>query len=381
MSSEGRLRGFLSRQWLFLVVAASLAALAFCPSLVAQSFRTDGGTDEKLPWFQLKPGEFPPEQSAHYIAGELIGLDHISRTGTLRQDRTDMIPRSHWDEALPFAMLSFGSIGYHGAPAELRDIPIGTHLHGQFHFEDKAGKDGKGAFTKAIRLEDDFTFFARHHRVWRVDAIEVEKGILTATSVGADGQQADPKPAKFVISPATRVWKGHGIGALGDVTPGQNILLNLTVCTLKGPGRCTDLWLDGESRETAAAQQREIHRQFEHEHGLPAWVETVDNQESIITVALFDGFDPKLLDDFTANESMNSAVAVESLRTYDQNSDRMGGTVLAITKGTPAPGDSGVRLKFKTNTLIEGDRPKRILRVWSGKWKVDDIPKEERAYP
>jgi hypothetical protein len=78
---------------------------------------------------------------------------------------------------------------------------------------------------------------------------------------------------------------------------------------------------------------------------------------------------------------MSSAVAAETLRTYDQGSDRMGGTVLEIQNATPGPGDSGVRIKFKTNTLIEGDRPKHILRIFSGKWKVDDIPKEERFYP
>jgi len=357
-----------------------LASFLIPHSSFADSFRTDGG-DEKLPWYQLKPGEFPPEGSAHHIAGELIALDHINRTGTLRQDRTDAISRSHWDEPLPFTMLSFGSIGYHGAPAELRDIPIGTHLHGQFYSEEKAGKDGKAEFTRAIRLEDDFSYCARQKRAWRVDAVDLGKGTLTATAVCADGTPADPKPAAFVITPATRVWKGRAIGTLADLAAGQSVLLNLTVCTLKGPGRCTDIWVDPESRQLASAQQVEVHRQFEHEHGLPGWVETVDNQEGIITLTLFAGFDPKLIEDFAVNESMSSAVAVESLRTYDQGSDRMGGSVLELQNGPPGPGNSGIRIKFKAVTLIEGDRPKRILRIFSGKWKVDEIPKEERFYP
>jgi hypothetical protein len=353
--------------------------LSLTPALAGE-FRTDGG-DEKLPWYQLVPGQFPPEGSAHHIAGELIGLDHINRTGTLRQDRTDAISRSHWDEPLSFTMLPFGSIGYHGGPAEMRDLPIGTHLHGEFYFEEKAGKDGKGAFTKAIRLEDDFTWCARHKRVWRVDAIDLETNKLTVTGQGEDGSAPDPKATAFVITPATRIWKGRAIGSLADLAAGQTALLNLTVCTLKGPGRCTDVWIDAPSRELAAAQQTEVHRLYEHEHGLPGMVEAVDNQEGIITMTLFAGFDPKLLEDFEVNGALSSAVAVESLRTWDQGNDRMQGTLLEIQHVPPEPGSSGVRMKFKTVTLIEGDRPKRILRLFSGKWKVDDIPKEERFYP
>jgi len=356
-----------------------LSSFVILVSSFGEAFRTDGG-DEKLPWFQLRPGEFPPEGSAHAIAGELVALDHINRTGILRQDRTDAISRSHWDEPLPFTMLSFGSLGFHGAPAELRDIPIGTHLHGQFYFEEKAGKDGKGAFTKAIRLEDDFSFFARQQRVWRVDAVDLEKGVLTVTGVNGDGKQADAKPTAFVVNAATRVWKGRAIGSLTDLAAGQSILLDLTLCTLKGPGRCTEIWLDAESREAAAAHQLEVHRQFQREHGLPGWVEVVDNQQGIITMTLFAGFDPKLVEDFPVNAAVSSAVAGDSLRTYDQGSDRMRGDVLELQTVPAGPGDSGVRIKFKTVTLLEGHRPKRILRLFSGKWKADDIPKEERLY-
>jgi hypothetical protein len=365
----------------FIILVSSFSPAADTDAKVdpLHSFRTDS-ENEKLPWFQLKPGEFPPEDSAHHIAGELIAVDHINRTGILRQDRTDAISRSHWDEQLPFTMLSFGSLAYHGAPAELRDIPLGTHLHGLFYFEEKAGKDGKGAFTKAIRIEDDFSYFADQKRAWRVETIDLGKGTLTVTGVSGDGQQADPKPTVFVVNAATRVWKGRAIGSLADLSAAQTVLINLTLCTLKGPGRCTDIWVDAGSREVASAQQVEVHRQFQREHGLAGWVEAVDNQQGAITMALFAGFDPKLLEDFAVNESVSSAVSEDSLRTYDQGSDRMRGDVLELQHAPSGPGDSGIRIKFKPVTLLEGDRPKKILRLFSGKWKVDDIPKEERLY-
>jgi hypothetical protein len=360
---------------------ALLASLLAVPAAPAQSFRTDGGVDEKLPWFQLKAGEFPPENSAHYIGGELITVDHINRAGVLRQDRTDAIRRGNWDEPLPFVMLSFGSLSYRGAPAELRDIPLGTHLHGQFYLDETPAKDGKGPFTRVVRLEDDFSYFIRQQRTWRVDAIDLEKGALTATAVGVDGKPIEGKPAIFVVNAATRVWKSRAIGTLADVAVGQSLIINLTHCTLKGPGRCTDIWVDAESRAVASAQQLEVHRQFQRDHGLPGWVETVDNQEGIITMALFAGFDSKLMDDFVIPGGVASAVAENSLRTYDQVSDRMKGDLLEILKKVPVgPGDSGIRVKFKPVTLLEGNRPRRILRLFSGKYRVDDIPREERLY-
>ncbi|MDQ3625146.1 MAG: hypothetical protein M3463_22160, partial [Verrucomicrobiota bacterium] len=222
----------------------------------AEPFRTDGG-DEKLPWFQLEPGEFPPEGSAHYIAGELIAFDHINRTGVLRPDRTDAQRRGDWDLPLPFALLPYGSLSYHGAPAELRDIPIGTHLHGQFYLGEQGVKDAKlpkgkklstlGDFNKALRLEDDFSFFARQQRAWRVDAVQLDTGTLTVTGVGPAANQTVARPTAFKIGPSTRVWKGRCIGSLGDVAVGESVLLNLTLCTLKGPGRCRAVWLDAES--------------------------------------------------------------------------------------------------------------------------------------
>src|SRR6202034_1292254 len=133
----------------------------------------------------------------------------------------------------------------------------------------------------AIRLEDDFSFFARQQRVWRVDAVDLEKGTITVTGVSGDGKQADAKPTALVVNAATRVWKGRAIGSLTDLAAGQSVLVDLTLCTLKGPGRCTDIWLDAESREVAAAHQLEVHRQFQHEHGLAGWVAEVDNQQGI----------------------------------------------------------------------------------------------------
>jgi hypothetical protein len=371
----------LSIGLVLLLGAASFAADPTPAPSGAAAFRTDAtATDETLRWFQLTPGEFPPENSSHHVGGELISVDHINRTGEIRLDRDDTQRRGEWDRSLWFSMLPFGSIAYHGAPAELRDIPIGTHLHGQFYIEERARKNGKGNFDRVIRLEDDFSFCQRTKRTWRIDAVDLSKQILTCTGTEADGK-ADAKPTAFQIAPSTRVWKGHGIGDLKDLAAGQSVLLNLTVCTLKGPGRITDVWVDPESRDVAAAHQVEVHRQFEREHGLPAMVESVDNAAGVVTVILFDNVDRKLFEPFKVGTRVSAAVAEENLRTYDQINDSQGGAATEVKTVKPlGPGDSGLRVSFKPGILIEGFRPKKIVRVFWGGWKVDDLPREERLY-
>ena len=84
-------------------------------------FRTDGNPDKSLPWFEPLDGEFPPEKYAHYVAGELIGFDHMERTLKLRVDRQD--GRGGKDQAIDAEMLPYGSIYYRNAPAALRDVP------------------------------------------------------------------------------------------------------------------------------------------------------------------------------------------------------------------------------------------------------------------
>ena len=157
--------------------------------------------------------------------------------------------------------------------------------------------------------------------------------------------------------------------------------MNLTVCTHKRPGRCTDIWLDAESRDLAAAHQLEVHRQFQREHGLAAQVDEVDNAAGTVTATLFAGFDPKLLEDFTTKDSVGAAVANEALRTYDQINDTARGEILEVQSVPAPPGNSGTRIRFKPRHLLEGFRPQRIVRLFSGKWPIDDLPKEEEFYP
>jgi hypothetical protein len=355
----------------FIVLGCIVASIAHAQEA---TFRTDGGND-KLPWFQLKDGEFPPPGSAHEISGELIRVDHIARTGAIRMDRTGAQRTDEYDQSLAFSLLPYATLTYLGAPAELRDIPLGTHLHGGFYEETR---DGKKVFSQVLSFEDDFSRAQRAKHVWRIDAVDLDKRILTVTGV-REGT-ADAKPTVFQITPATRVWKGRGLGERKDLTVGQEVLCNLTVCTLKGPGRCTDIWLDAESLAMATSLQLEQHKLFQMEHGLSCQVEEVDNQNKIVTVTLFAGFDPSLRNGFRAKDHIAAAVANSDLRTHDQINDTARGPILEVFEASPSPGQSGIRLRFQPDILLEGYRPKRILRLFGAGWRIDDLPREERAY-
>src|SRR5436305_223212 len=87
---------------------------------------------EDKPDYIPQPGQFPPPNSGHYIAGELVMIDPVNRRGGLRLDGNGNDDRYQSGPLHSFALLPYGMCWFNGAPAELRDLPIGTHVHGYF---------------------------------------------------------------------------------------------------------------------------------------------------------------------------------------------------------------------------------------------------------
>src|SRR5688500_17650571 len=82
-------------------------------------------------------GQFPAANTGVAWMGELFAVDAINRRGMLRPGG-DLAPdRYNRFLGQPFALLPYGMVYYHGAPAELKDIPLGTVLHGVFHLPPK----------------------------------------------------------------------------------------------------------------------------------------------------------------------------------------------------------------------------------------------------
>jgi len=70
---------------------------------------------------------FPVANAGKRFAGELILVEHVNRRGILRLDRDGTINKYYWDLPHHFQMLPYAEITYHGAGAELGDLPLGTH--------------------------------------------------------------------------------------------------------------------------------------------------------------------------------------------------------------------------------------------------------------
>ena len=403
---------------LALVILACLPARAESP----KKFRTDADghytaaelkklegkeKDTVLQWYQLIDGEFPPPGSGHAISGELIRVDHLERRFHLRVDRDDSQDAGNLDLPIDAAMLPYGSIWYHGAPAALQDIPLGTHLHGVFYHKspnDKApplanlhrhGRQSKDVdFNRCLHLEDDFTFHTHVSQLWKIEAVDLKGMKLTARL--HRGEEPIGEPKIFDLQQSTIVRQGSGVSELDALKPGQRVLLNLTWATLFGPGRLLEIWLDDESRKLATMQQTKRHHDHMRERGLPGWIESVDDAAEVVTITFFDTFDPALFEDLKlvheptigwplVKEPKDPlapkgtiAVARESLLMFDPLNDRHGGNILKTEKLPPRPGESGVRIQVQCDILLEGYRPRRFVRFFPAAWPAKFPPMEER---
>lgn len=201
------MRNLFKLLFVFSVVAWLTTANAADPE-----YRTDDGADKNLPWFNLVSGQFPPIGSSHYIQGELFQVDHPERQLVIRVDRNDSQQAGYWDLPLSLDMLPYGSIFYHGAPAALCDIPLGTHLHTWCYlkaesdnrpplavFHDRISADA--AFRRCIRVEDDFSYRARQQQVWKIDSVNLEKKKLNATLFQDGKMVGESKSSIFLVVP------------------------------------------------------------------------------------------------------------------------------------------------------------------------------------
>ena len=343
-----------------------------------------------------QPAMFP-DQPGNYLAGELVTIDAINRRGGLRLDGDFNDDR--YDKAQPhnFAMLPYGMIYYHGAPADLRDIPLGTHLHGSFYLPPKGGEKTvpptKGPpqygskYNHAILLEDDFSYFQRRGWAWRV--VEVNRGNPSRLKVVASGKTEGvefEKEHSFWIDDATRVWKGRELLDWEAIAADQVVQVNLTWSPewRNRQFRVCDVWIDEPSRTAATERQRRNHVRFQKHRWLAGWVDHVQHlggSNGIVTITLFGGMDPSLYDEVKQKRAHGNAVAVAepTLRTYWQGHDKQDGSIVEPKESSNPPlGNSGIQIRWKTGALLDGFRPGRIVRLRCHDWPNVKLPPEER---
>jgi hypothetical protein len=348
----------------------------------------------------LKPGEFPKTPGT-YIAGELIFVDPINRRGGIRLDG-DGGERYHHGPLHYFAMLPFGACYFNGAPAEIRDIPLGTHVHGYFHLP-PTGEEGtippvpdeqakyQLRHNHAVSLEDDFSFYSRRGRAWKVVSLDREKGKLNVAPVGTPAADGINEPYTFDIDDAARVWQDRRLVDLDAIKPETVVQLNLAWSQGWRDKEFSvgEIWLDDASRDQAKELQRRKHVRYEQQRWLPGWIDAVEHNDyggGIVTLTLFGGRDASLYADLkrTQDQGFGVATSDKTLRTWAHRSDKKIGQVLEWKElnskelANPPPGSSGIQVKLKFTELLEGYRPGRCVRVKCIDWRFVTMPPEER---
>ncbi len=365
------------------IVLFGICAIAFFA--FAQEKKKEPPTPAAEPAKEAKSPKFVSDDAGKYFSGDLVIVDAINHRGALRLDGDGPM---HY-----FAMLPYGMIGYNGAPAELRDVPLGTHVHGYFH-EPPAGEEetipAHQRFQKhnhAITLEDDFSYYQRRGQAWKIVATDLKKGKLDVAATGKLVKDGINGKYTFDIDSVTRVWKERKLVELDRIAAEQTVQLNLSWSqgAVNKEFTVTDIWLDEESRKFATELQRRRHVRYQQQRWLPGWIDHIEHFDyggALLTITLFGGMDPSLYADMKASRETGYwvATAEKTLRTWFHRADRKVGRVLDWKEiENPPLGSSGIQVRLKFTEVLEGYRPGRNVRLKCDRWAFVTMPFEERV--
>ena len=393
-----------------------LAMLVACAMLLPITSHAD---DEP---FRPEAGSFPPLDMAHAYRGELVFVDHANRRGSIRVQGSGMFFRN---DPHPFALLPYAVVRYHDAPADLRDIPLGTVLHVRAFLPpspeisavpvlpvDNKARDanhnrGAGiapAENHVLLLEDEPSHCLRAGLVWRLTEIDRrgQAGMIVASLEAKDGSGTEAQEETLSFDAATRIWRGRECLGVEEVVAeqlwpaegkhplNQTVLLGITwrptpdgVFTRF---HISDIWLDEDAIRRAAHQQTETHKAFIRSRWMPAWIDSVEYGtfgSAKVTATLFGGMDEDLYADFVSGRAAMMNAVENTLKhthgAYGPAHMASRGTILDVTRLPEEPplGSSGIRIQFETDLIIEGIRPGRIVRVRPDTWPQVQVPREE----
>ena len=367
--------------------------------------------------YRPEAGKFPELAKAHTYRGELVFVDHVNRRGSLRVLGVGVFRRN---DPHPFAMLPYGMVRYHGAPAELRDIPLGTILHVTAYLPpdpklssvpvlpvDSKDRDanhyrGIGVFpaeNHVLLLEDEPSYCLHMGLSWKLKGIELEKPGTPILATLEPKQGSDTKPAeqKLTFDNATRIWRGREALSVADLIAegkksldGESVRLGLTWKPCPDGIflrlHISDIWLDDAALQRAAQNQTETHKAFIRSRWMPAHVDNVDYGKfgrAKVTVTLFGGMDPALYADFQKDGQALINAAENTLKHagghYGPAHMASKGPIVNVSKlpGSAPMGSSGIQVTMETDLIIEGIRPGKVVRIRAAIWPAVDLPREE----
>jgi hypothetical protein len=388
--------------------------------IITLSVTSTALTDEP---FRPEAGKFPPLEKAHSYRGELVFVDHANRRGSIRVQGAGMFFRN---DPHPFAMLPYGIVRYLGAPADLRDIPLGTVLHVRAFLPpdpkisavpvlpvnsknlDANHNRGAGiapAENHVLLLEDEPSYCLREGKVWKLKEVDVKNsvGMILASREPKHNEVGKAIEEKMTFDAATRFWRGRECLGIEEfiaegIWPaegkksldGQTVLLGInwkpTPDGIFTRFHISDIWLDDAAMQRAAHQQTETHRAFIRSRWMPAWIDAVEYGQfgrATVTATLFGGMDDSLYADFKKDVPALMNAVENTLKhthgAYGPAHMASRGSILEVTKTDKdvTLGSSGFQIRFETDLIIEGIRPGRVVRVRPVSWPQVQVPREE----
>lgn len=357
--------------WLLfaVILPASLPAVA------------DAQSDAALRNHIPQPGVFPPAGAGVLMDGDLIVSDGINRRGALR--------KGEYTQRHYFAMLPYGMVRYHDAPADIRDLPPGTHMHGRFLLPMKGEEETipQRNHNHALLLEDDVSFYSRQGRSWKVVGIEQGGGPaprlkLSVAPVGPDIEGGINQPTLFDIDDSTRIWQDCRLVKREQIKAGKEVQVNLTWGPFDSLA-ATDVWVDAASLTACREIQRQKHLGLIRTRFLPGWIDAVKNNDTgggELIITLFGGMDPSLYTDIRDMKGKGPRIcnAENTLRTWNYHQEYASPSEILEWKETENPplGSSGFQMRVEVKQMLDGFRPGRIVRA-KGPWTYVLLPFDE----
>lgn len=402
-----------------LVLLGLLALHAFSDAAESGS----GKQKSEAEIFRPVAGEFPPLEKAHSYRGELVFVDHANRRGSIRVSGGGVFRRN---DPQPFALLPYATVRYRGAPADLRDIPLGTVMYVRAFLppdpsisavpvlpvDNKERKSGFGvagtapAENHVILFEDEPSHCQREGLIWKLKELEVKKheGIIVASRAPKDGSAEGGDEESFTFNAATRIWRGRELLTLSDLigegtwpAEGKKSLgdqaVRLGITWKPTPGgvftrfHISDIWLDDIAMERAVQVQTDVHKSFIRGRWMPAWIDAVEYGQfgrATLTATLFGGTDPSLFAEYTKGSYVFVNGVASNLKHTEGGSAgptqmaARGKLIEVVKTGGEVPlGSSGIQISFEIDLITEGLRPTRTIRVRPAAWPDVHLPREE----
>ena len=403
---------------LFIVRCSSfvvLGLLAVCAFAADEAPGTKNPEQASAP-FRPETGKFPPLEKAKAYDGQLMFVDHANRRGSLRVTGGELMHRT---PPVPFALLPYGMVRYHGAPADLRNVPLGTMMHGLFYLPPDLKLSSVPVVTQpsvtrpaenhAILLEDEPSFCLREGKVWKLKDVTMKggkEGLIVAHREPKAGGADKEAERTMRLDATTRFWRGREQLGLEDLIAegllpadgkktldGQEVYLGIAwkpdgnwVRRTGNRMHVSDVWLDAKAMQHASRHQTEVHRELVRCRWMPAYVDAVEYGkfgDATVTATLFGGMDPSLYADFMKGIRGQFAASEFNLKhAYGSVTETLvanSGPIIDVTKQEKEIplGSSGIQIKIQVTQIIEGARPGRIIRIRPMNWPDDAVPREE----